>query len=99
MHRELPPGPRSRRWTTLRLARDPTRHLPRWRERHGDPFTLRLVTGPVVVTADPGGIRRIFTADPDQLGLYSPGSLQPIGAGSLLLLTHGLLQPSAPLLR
>jgi cytochrome P450 len=74
--------------TTLRLARDPTRHLPRWRERHGDPFTLRLVTGPVVVTAEPGEIRRIFTADPDGFELYSPGSLQPIlGAGSLLLLS------------
>jgi len=84
---QLPPGPRSRLLTTLRLARDPTRHLPRWHERHGDPFTLRLATGTVVVTADPGEIRRVFTADPDDFELYSPGSLRPIlGPGSLLLL-------------
>jgi cytochrome P450 len=86
VHRQLPPGPRSRLLTTLRLARDPTRHLPRWRARHGDPFTLRLATGAVVVTADASEIRRIFTADPDGFEIYSPASLAPIvGAGSLLL--------------
>lgn len=88
MHSQLPPGPRSRLLTTLRLARDPTRHLPRWRDRYGDPFTLPLATGRVVVTADPLEIRRIFTADPDTFEVYSPQTLAPIlGGGSLLLLT------------
>jgi cytochrome P450 len=87
VHSQLPPGPRSRLLTTLRLTRDPTRHLPRWRDRHGDPFTLRLVTGSVVVTADAARIRQIFTAEPDGFEIYSPGSLRPVvGAGSLLLL-------------
>lgn len=84
----LPPGPRSRVLTTLRLARAPTRHLPRWRDRYGDPFTLPLATGRVVVTADAAEIRRIFTAEPDTFEIYSPRTLVPIlGEGSLLLLT------------
>lgn len=88
MHSQLPPGPRSRLLTTLRLARSPTRHLPRWRERYGDPFTLPLVTGPVVVTSEASEIRRIFTADPEAFEVYSPASLAPVvGDASLLLLT------------
>lgn len=79
----LPPGPRSRLLTTLRLARAPTRHLPRWRDRYGDPFTLPLATGRVVVTADAAEIRRIFTAEPDTFEIYSPRTLVPIlGEGS-----------------
>jgi cytochrome P450 len=89
VHGRLPPGPRSRLLTTLRLARDPTRHLPRWRDRHGDPFTLPIATGPVVVTADAAEIRRIFTADPDGFEVYSPDSLAPIVGGSSLLLLEG----------
>lgn len=87
MHSQLPPGPRSRLLTTLRLARDPARHLPRWRDRYGDPFTLPLATGHVVVTADKAEIRRLFMAEPDTFEIYSPQTLAPIlGAGSLLLL-------------
>ena len=83
----LPPGPRGRVLTTLRLARDPIAHLPAWQARYGDPFTLGLVTGPVVVSGDPALHRALFTADPDRFGVYSAGSLRPIlGEHSLLVL-------------
>lgn len=83
----LPPGPRGRLSTTLRLVRDPVAHMPAWQARHGDPFTLPLLTGPVVVTGDPALHRMIFSADPDALGVYSARSLVPIlGEHSLLIL-------------
>ena len=82
----LPPGPRSRLANTLRLARDPLQHLPRWLATHGDPFRVPLLTGAVVITADPTSIRTLFTADPDSFDIYSARSLLPVlGAGSLIL--------------
>ncbi len=86
MSHPLPPGPRSRLANTLRLARAPLQHLPRWLTRYGDPFRVPLLTGAVVVTADPASLRTLFTADPDSFDIYSARSLLPIlGPGSLIL--------------
>ncbi len=83
---DVPPGPRSRLACTFRLARAPLHHLPRWLAAFGDPFRVPLLTGAVVVTADPTSLRTLFTADPDSFDLYSPRSLLPIlGPGSLIL--------------
>ena len=86
MSHPLPPGPRSRLANTVRLARAPLHHLPRWLARFGDPFRVPLLTGAVVITADPTALRTLFTADPDSFDIYSARSLLPIlGAGSLIL--------------
>jgi hypothetical protein len=49
---------------TLAFARDPCGTLQRYARRYGDPFTLTLFTGPLVLTGTPEGIQEIFTAPP-----------------------------------
>jgi cytochrome P450 len=57
---------------TVALHRDPLGFLRAARERHGDVFTVRLVTvRPVVVVADPAAVPGLVTADP---GRGSAGS-------------------------
>jgi cytochrome P450 len=86
----LPPGP-----SLPPLAQGvwflahPVHYFDRCRARYGDPFTLRLPsTPPVVMFAEPGAIRDIFTADEDHLRAgEATVVLRPIlGPNSLLLL-------------
>jgi len=86
---KLPPGPRaprllqSRRW-----SREPLAMLERCRRRYGDSFTLRLRhLGTWVVLSDPEDAKRIFSADPDDLGVGVPNlALRPVlGAHSVML--------------
>ena len=44
----LPPGPRSVTLQTIGFARDPFGTLRKYARRYGDPFTLKLLTGPIV---------------------------------------------------
>jgi hypothetical protein len=55
-----PPGPRFTVLQTLEYARDPFGTLQKYTGRYGGPFTLRLLTGPIVFTGIPEGIREIF---------------------------------------
>ncbi len=84
----LPPGPRFFPLQTLRFMRDPTRFIHESRTRYGDPFTSSLALGNVVFTADPEGIREVFSADP---ALFEPLGTLPlapaVGEHSLLLLS------------
>ena len=86
----LPPGPSAplqvQAWQFLL---DEFRLLERSRERFGDIFTLRIpLLDPLVVVADPGEVKRIFTGDPTQLHAGEGNEvLRPIvGDNSVLLL-------------
>ncbi len=85
----LPPGPRaprllqSRRW-----SREPLPFLEQCRARYGDTFTLRLRhLGTWVLLADPEDVKRIFSADTNDLGVGVPNlALRPVlGAHSVML--------------
>ncbi len=85
----LPPGPRmprllqSRRW-----SRDPLPFLEQCRARYGATFTLRLRhLGTWVLLADPEDVKRVFSADTDDLGVGVPNlALRPVlGAHSVML--------------
>jgi cytochrome P450 len=62
----LPPRPDLSRWMmSAGFVLQPTRFLDACHERMGDYFTLRPAPGRVlVVTADPGAVKEVFTGDP-----------------------------------
>jgi cytochrome P450 family 110 len=83
----LPPGPRITPLQTFRFLRNPSGLFHECRSRYGDPFTLPLPVGNVVITGDPEGIREVFSADP---ALFDPLGQLPlapaVGDNSLLLM-------------
>jgi cytochrome P450 len=85
----LPPGPRSATLQTLAFARDPFRALQSYARRYGDPFTLRLFTGPIVLTANPEGVREIFTAPPQLFASNSTPFLAPLAGQHSVFLLDG----------
>jgi cytochrome P450 len=83
----LPQGPSFAPLQTFKLARDAVRFYRETSARYGDPFTLPLMVGKVVVTGDPEGIREIFTADPSIFTPFAQVPLEPlVGRHSVLLL-------------
>jgi cytochrome P450 family 110 len=83
----LPPGPRSATLQTVAFARDPVGTLQKYARRYGDPFTLKLFTGPIVLTGSPEGIQEIFTAPPQIFASNSIPFLAPLtGERSVLML-------------
>ena len=83
----LPPGPRGRLLNTYRSLSDCFRFYPLWRERYGDPFTVRAITGTIVLAADPLLIKQIFSADPGLFAPFGANAVAPIvGPASILLL-------------
>jgi unspecific monooxygenase len=86
----FPPGPREPALVqTLTYVRDPVTALERWGARYGDLFTIKLVGfGRFVFAAAPADLRRIFTADPEEVKTgVTNGQLRPIvGPQSILLL-------------
>ncbi|EYF02909.1 cytochrome P450 [Chondromyces apiculatus] len=83
----LPPGPPLAPLHLFAAAIDTPRFFQACAERYGDPFTVLLPAGKVVITGHPEGIREIFTADPSTFGTLTQIPLQPVlGEGSMLLL-------------
>jgi cytochrome P450 len=71
----------------LRFARDAPAFFEEAAARCGDPFTMYLPQGPLVVTGNPEGIREIFTADHAVFEPFGQLPLEPVlGKHSLLLL-------------
>jgi cytochrome P450 len=87
----LPPGPRSVMLQTVAFARDPFGTLQRYARRYGDPFTLRLFTGPIVLTGTPEGTQEIFTAPPQTFTSNSIPFLAPLTGERSVLLLDGAL--------
>ncbi len=85
----LPPGPRSPRLLqSRRWSRAPLPFLEQCRARYGATFTLRLRhLGTWVLLADPEDVKRVFSADTDDLGVGVPNlALRPVlGAHSVML--------------
>lgn len=84
----LPPGPEGRWFPTLRFVRDPKGSMDRWVGQYGDPFLMRALNGPVVVTGRPDLIRQIYSHDPMDYDIFAMKTVQPIlGPGAMLLLS------------
>src|SRR3954465_13460833 len=91
--RALPPGPRGpAALQTYEWIVRPTALLRRAQARFGEPFTIRTLwaDGPMVLVADPEGVRRIFTAEPGSLrGGESSSILEPFAGPTSILLLDG----------
>jgi cytochrome P450 family 110 len=85
----LPPGPRSATLQTVAFARDPFGTLEKYARRYGDPFTLKLFTGPIVLTGTPEGIQEIFTAPAQTFTSNSIPFLAPLAGECSVLMLDG----------
>jgi len=73
---------------SIRWSREPLPFLEQCRARYGDTFTLRLPhLGTWVLLSDPEDVKRIFSADTNELGVGVPNlALKPVlGAHSVML--------------
>ena len=86
----LPPGPRSALLQTFAVARDPFGSFQKYARRYGDPFTLTLCTGPIVLTGTPEGIREILTAPPETFASNNTPFLAPLFGDRSVLLLDGV---------
>ncbi|MDC0669800.1 cytochrome P450 [Nannocystis radixulma] len=84
----LPPGPRSMLLTSFAVMREPIGAMTRARDKYGDPFTLPLAHGNLVLTADPRLAREVFAiTDVDLFDTFGSTTLTPLfGQHSLLLM-------------
>jgi cytochrome P450 len=89
MRTKLPPGPRiPRLMQSSRWSREPLPFLEQCRARYGATFTLRLRhLGTWVLLSDPEDVKRVFSADTNDLGVGVPNlALRPVlGAHSVML--------------
>ena len=87
----LPKGPRGSLLPTLALIRDPRAALEGWARKYGDPFLLRALNGPVVVTGREDLIRVIHGQDPNIYAPFATATVDPLmGNGSMLTLEGDL---------
>lgn len=83
----LPLGPRGSLLPTLQLIRNPRAALEGWARQYGDPFLLKALNGPVVVTGREDLIRVIHGQDPDIYAPFATATIDPLlGSGSMLIL-------------
>jgi cytochrome P450 len=87
---KLPPGPRMPSFVqAIGWARRPLPFMERCQRRYGEIFTLRLGRKETwVVLCDPEDVKRVFTADPDTLGVSEANPLLGplLGHRSVMLL-------------
>lgn len=82
----LPPGSGLRPLQSLRFIRNPTRLFRAAKARHGQPFTVNLPVGEVVVTGAPQGLKEIFSANPESFEVLGQLPLVPaVGENSVLV--------------
>jgi cytochrome P450 len=85
----LPRGPKGSLFPTLKLIRNPRKAMEAWVKEFGDPFLLKALNGPVVVTGREDLIRTIHGQDPNIYETFANQTTGPIlGLGSMLIL-HG----------
>ncbi|MFV8749644.1 cytochrome P450 [Nannocystaceae bacterium ST9] len=84
----LPPGPRSKLLASLAVIREPLGTLTDALARYGDPFTIPLMHGHLVLTADPERIRELFSnSDVELFDTFGVTTLVPLfGRHSVLLM-------------
>jgi cytochrome P450 len=87
---QLPPGPRMPSFVQgIGWSRRPLAFMERCQRHFGDTFTLRLARGETwVVVCDPEDVKRVFTADPETLGVSEANPLLGplLGHRSVMLL-------------
>jgi cytochrome P450 len=87
---QLPPGPRMPSFVqAVGWSRRPLAFMERCQRHYGDTFTLRLARGETwVVVCDPEDVKRVFTADPETLGVSEANPLLGplLGRRSVMLL-------------
>ena len=84
---KLPAGPGGSLLPTLQLIRNPRLALEGWVRQYGDPFLLRAMNGPVVVTGREDLIRVIHGQDPSIYSPFASSTIVPLmGSGSMLIL-------------
>ncbi len=84
---KLPPGPPGSWRPTLQLIRNPRAAMENWVKKHGDPFLLNALNGPVVVTGREDLIRTIHAQDPSLYAPFATATIVPLmGSGSMLIL-------------
>lgn len=83
-----PPGWKFSIFDVNKLLSDPARLMEETATQHGDPFTVWSPGKSVTLTAQPEGIKEIFTADPDILEPFGNDTIRPfVGSGSILLMS------------
>jgi cytochrome P450 len=83
----LPPGPKGRLRTTMRIIRDPRGCMQEWLKTYGDPYCVHSLNGKVVLTGRADLIRQIFSHDPMEYEVFGAKAAAPIlGSGSMLML-------------
>jgi len=83
----LPPGPKGKWRSTLRLIRNPREALESWRRDFGDPFLMNAANGPVVVTGREDLIRTIYGQSPEMYEPFAVETMIPlIGSRSMFVL-------------
>ena len=86
--RKLPPGPSVKLLTTYRYVRDPYGYPAEMKERYGDPCTLDVVNGTVVMVGTSAGAQQVYSADPDTYLPFGTEAIRPlIGEHSLFLMS------------
>ncbi|HRI67881.1 MAG TPA: cytochrome P450 [Polyangium sp.] len=85
----LPPTGPFAVFKTIQFARGQIGVLRELARDVGSTFTLRTTFGPLVLTADPEGIKEIFTADPDTFEPFGTIPLEPLVGPNSMLLIHG----------
>ncbi len=83
----LPPGPPGTLLPTLALIRNPRLAFQGWVQKYGDPFLMKAINGPVVVTGREDLIKVIHGQDPAIYSPFATGTIVPLmGSGSMLVL-------------
>ena len=83
----LPSGPRGRWGPSLSFMRDARGSLEKWIAEFGDPFLINALNGPIVITARPDLISKIFGSDPIMFETFAKATIDPIlGKDSMLSL-------------
>lgn len=87
---QLPPTGPFAALNSIAFARGRIDVLRRCADKLGTTFTIPTTFGPLVMTADPEGIKEIFTADPDTFEAFGTVPLEPlVGPNSMILLSGG----------
>lgn len=80
----LPRGPSGALRQSIAYASDPYGYSTKMCRRYGDPFTMPMPTGPVVVFAHPDAARAVFTAPSETFDIWAKEQLVPVfGADSI----------------
>lgn len=85
----LPRGPRLFPLVAAQYLADSYGFYQRCVRRYGDPFTLRTLWGPLVVTGRPEGIEAIFTEPHDHYGIFARTVVEPFLGPTALMVTSG----------